>query len=129
MTLQHVTVIADETRLVAAFPQGSGSAVPVVDVPHVASAERLHGASDASWRGGRHHQVDVVGHQDIGVHRAAFTTGDLAQILQVPYVVDLREEAGTTIVAALDDVLGDAGQVEARRSWHATAALRRVTPL
>ena len=48
MALQHVTVIADEACLVAAFPKGSGSAVAVVDVPHVASAERLHGAGDAS---------------------------------------------------------------------------------
>lgn len=129
MTLQHVTVIADETRLVAAFPQGSSSAVPVVDVPHVASAERLHGAGDACRRGGRHQQMDMIGHQNIRVHHAAFTAGDLAQILQIAHVVDFREEAGTAVVAALDDVLGDTGQVDARRSWHGATAMWEVAPL
>lgn len=118
MTLQHVTVIADETGLVATLPKGAGSAVPVVDVAHVAPTERLHGAGDASWCGGGHQQVDVVGHQNVGVHRARFTAGDLAQILQVPHIVDLREKAGTTVVAALDDVLGDVRQIEAWMSWH-----------
>jgi hypothetical protein len=58
-----------------------------------------------------------------------FPAGDLPQILQVPYVVDFCEEARTTVVAALDDVLGDVGQVEARTSWHGAAALKRATPL
>lgn len=62
--------------------------------------------------------MNVVGHQDIGMHCARFTAGDVAQILQVSHIVDFCEEAGTTVVAALDDMLGNARQIESGLSGH-----------
>jgi hypothetical protein len=70
-----------------------------------------------------HQQVDVVDHHGTGMHRARFTAGDLAQILQVPHVVDFCEKVSATPIAAPDDVLGGARQGQASRSWHGDAAL------
>lgn len=82
-------------------------------------------AGDA--RGGRsarrHQQVHVVGHQYIGVHVAVAGQCDFAQVLQVALVVDSAEEAGLAVVATLDDMLGDAGQIDPRLPCHGLAPL------
>lgn len=118
VALQQVAVVADGTRLVASFPQCPGSAMPIIHVADVAPSQGLHGARDATRGAGRHQQVNVIRHQDVCVHGAAFAPSDFAQILQVTDVVDLDEEARAAIVAALDHVLCNAGKVDAGRTGH-----------
>lgn len=60
----------------------------------------------------------MVGHQHVGMHLAGFPPGGFAQILQVADAVDLGEEAGLPVVAALDDMLRDARHVEPWKSGH-----------
>jgi hypothetical protein len=71
---------------------------------HIASAERLHGARQAVGIARRHQQVDMVGHQDIGVHRAATFGGGRREPVAIAGVVVIGEENRGAIVAALDDV-------------------------
>ena len=108
----------DQAGFVAAFPKGAGAAVAVVDVAHVAPAQRLHHARRLSAGGRRHQQVDVVGHHHIGVHRTAFAQSDLVQLAEVTVMVVVGEEARLPIASTLDDVLRDPGKVESGLGWH-----------
>jgi hypothetical protein len=49
------------------FPQGLCASVDLVDVIHVAPTERLHHLRNPAFLHMRDQQVDVVGHQHIGV--------------------------------------------------------------
>jgi len=52
------------------------------------------------------------------MHGTIFTHGDFAQLLQIARAVDIREEARLAIIAALDDMLRDVGEVESWLAWH-----------
>ena len=92
--------------------------MPIIHVADVAPPQGLHGAPDATRGAGCHQQMNVIRHQDVCVHGAAFAPRDLAQILQVTDVVDLVEEARAAIVAALDHVLCNAGKVDPEGTGH-----------
>ena len=62
----------------------------------------------------------MIGHQDIGVDRATYAPGDIAKFAQIASTIDLLEEAGAAIIAALYDVLRDVRQVETGLAGHAT---------
>jgi len=67
--------------------------------------------------------MDAVGHQHIGMYGAAVSGSGIAQFVEVARAVDGREEAGAAIVAALHEVLRQAGQVDAGLSWHGVGRL------
>ena len=52
------------------------------------------------------------------MHAAVPPAGNVAQVLQVARAVYLGKEAGPAVIAALDDVLRDAGQVDAGLTRH-----------
>lgn len=97
---------------------GAGAVVSLVHVAHVASAQGLHHAADAADSGRRHEQVHVVGHQYVGMDRAAFTPGDFIEIAQVASIIVGGEEARLAIVAALDHMLCDSGKIESGWARH-----------
>ena len=47
----------------------------------------------------------MVGHQHVGMDRAAFVQGNLFEVAQIASIIVGREEAGLAVVAALDYVL------------------------
>jgi hypothetical protein len=93
----------------------------------------LHHARHVSNGVGRDEQVDVVGHQHVGVNGATVLQRRLAQIDPVVTVVHLGKEAGKPVVAALHGVLGDtrvSGVVggawhDESGYFHPTGALRK----
>ena len=127
VAVHEVVAIADQARLVAAFPQRAAAVVRVVDVADIPPSERLQGARHGIGLLRREQQVDMVGHQYVGVHRAALAQCDLAQGRAIAEVVRLREEAGLAVIAALDDMLRDAGKVDASWARHG-GGLRCVLP-
>jgi hypothetical protein len=62
------------------------------------------------------------------MHRAAFTHGDLTQIAAIAEVVSVGEEAGLAIVAALDDVLRQSGNIKSGWAWHGMNEHREEVP-
>ena len=54
--------------------------------------------------------MDMMSHQHIGVYRDSVFSGGFAKALPVESVIVVGIEAGLTIVAPLDDVLGDRRQ-------------------
>ena len=111
-------VIHDRARFVASFPERPRPSIAFVDVAHIAAPQRLHQAGDLSRGHRRDQQMHVVGHQHVGMHAAVLPAGDVAQVLEVADAVDVCEEAGLAVVAALDDVLRDSGQVDAGLAGH-----------
>jgi hypothetical protein len=92
-----------------------------VELPDVLAAEPLHHAADRARCGRRHQQVDVVVHQHIGVEQAAVGEQRLAQQLAISGAIGIVRETGQAVVAALHDVLRDAGKVESGLACHAAS--------
>ena len=66
----------------------------------------------------RQQQVNMVGHQNVGVDRYAIFPAVFLELVQIDRVVLFGEETGLAVVAALDDVLRNAGQAQAGESGH-----------
>lgn len=88
-----------------------------IELAHVLAAEPLHQLADGARDGWRGQQVDVVVHQHVGVQLEAAGQQGVAQQLPVARAVIVVEEAGQA-VAALHDVLRNAGKVDAGLSRH-----------
>jgi hypothetical protein len=63
----------------------------------------------------------VVGHQHVGVNRASETPGELFESVQVKAVVLLRVETHRAVVAALNDVPGNARNTQPCTARHGDA--------
>ncbi len=94
LAAKHVVVMHDCGGLVPSFPQGATAVVARIDVANVTAPERLHQARHLARCSRRDQQMDVVGHQHIGMDGAVFGEGNLTQVLQVADAVDVLEEAG-----------------------------------
>ncbi len=115
---EEVALRVYEAGAMAPFPQGSGAAVLLVDVLGVAAAHDLQGIGSrgAPVRGDQ--EVDVVGHEAVGMNGELIFGGQLLPQMEVKLVVLGFEEAGFTVVAALDNVIGHSGQVQAGATRH-----------
>ena len=109
VTGQQIGVGIDQAGLVSAFPQGAATAVGLVDIGNVQPADVLQDLGDAPicMLLGQQ-QVDVIGHQAIGMEFDVITAAALPQNLKVILVVVIGEETGIAVVAALDHVRRDA---------------------
>lgn len=68
--------------------------------------------------------MDVVVHEHIGVQRAPAGEQGFAEQMEVAVPVVVIQKTGQSVVAALDDVLGDAGKVESRLPGHLSSIAR-----
>ena len=60
----------------------------------------------------------MVGHEYICVHFYAMVMRRLSQPVQVAVIITIGKEAGAAIIAALDDVLRQAGSVKSNSTGH-----------
>lgn len=116
--LQQVVVVGYQAGLVAAFPQCAGAAMPCIEQGYVVAAKTLHQCACRArvWRGEQ--QVHVVVHQHPAMQLATGVVQGIGQQVQVGAAVQVIQEAGQAVVAALHDVLRDAVQIEAGLSGH-----------
>jgi hypothetical protein len=73
--------------------------------------------------------MDMIGHQHIGMNGTIMLLRTFVNPVQVGGVILAAKERRLTTIAALDDVSGDARQIEARLSWHVTALVTFVVVL
>jgi hypothetical protein len=66
----------------------------------------------------RGQDVDVVGHQDIGMDGALVTLGSFREPVEVRTIVTFLKEDRFAAVATLHDMHRDIGQKESRFPWH-----------
>lgn len=118
VAMQHVAFGVDQAGFVAAFPQCSGTPVTRVELTHIATPEFLHMASDRSDFWWRSQRMDVVIHQYVRVQSAPCVEQCFAKLRQVMLPIVVVAKAGQAIVATLNNVLRNTGQVESRLSGH-----------
>jgi hypothetical protein len=99
----------DQAGFVSAFPQAAAAAVAFVDVLDVAPADGLHEPGGAFRFVRCDKEVDVVGHEDVGMDGAVPIASRFLQPVEVTVIVLLGEETGLAIDAALHDVLRETG--------------------
>ena len=118
VAVQHIAFAVDQAGFVTAFPQRAGTTVASVELADVAASEFLHQACNSSdfWRRGQ--QMHMVVHQDVRVQLATCVEQCLAKQREVALPIVVVEKAGQAIVAALDNVLRNAGKVESWLSGH-----------
>lgn len=89
-----------------------------VDVLDVAAAERLHEAGRPVGGTGRDEEMNVVGHERVGVDDAAPVVSRFLEPTEEAVAVLLGKEAGLAIDASLYEVLRNAGKLDARAAGH-----------
>ena len=108
----------DRRRPIAPFPQRAAAPIGSVHISHIAPAQGLHQARD-SRRGRRaQQQMDVIGHQHIGVDAYLPRLRRLAQPLELECVVLGIEEDRLAIIPALDHMQRLVGQEIAAEAGH-----------
>ena len=114
----HVALGIHDGRLEPALPQRPRAAPYPVDAANVAAPQRLHQPTDPVVSRRSDQQVHMVGHQHICVQGAALLCQSPADLGQEEAAVAVVEEDRLPIVAALDDVVGLAGEHQARGAGH-----------
>ena len=84
----------------------------------VMPADVLHQLPEVAGIGRRHQKMDVVVHQDVRMQLARGLVQRLSQLMQIEQPVVVIEEAREAVVAALDHMLRNAGECDARKSCH-----------
>ena len=110
--------LSDPGFLVTTLPQGTGAVVGLVDVVDIAPPQHLHHLCDPQCLRQGDQQMHMIRHQDIGVNTARVFIRTRLQIVEVTAVIRFRQESGFSVVAALDDMLRNAGQGEVGFSGH-----------
>ena len=115
---QYIVFSLGEAGAEAAFPQCAAAPIGAVNVLHVALAQMLHQQCGAVLAFRRDQQMHVIGHEHIGRHGTTEAFGQFSQEIQIEAIIIIREEAHRAVVAALDDVPGDAGEAQAGSARH-----------
>ena len=63
--------------------------------------------------------MNMIGHEHMGMNGDAMVVCRLSEPVQIAVVIVVREEAGTTIIAALNDMLRQSGPVRTSATGHA----------
>ena len=90
---QYVVLALDQAGTESLFPLRTAAPVGAVHVLHIALSEVLHEQARAVRLFRGEEQVDMVGRQDVGMHRAAKAGGVRFQVMAVENVVVLLTEA------------------------------------
>ena len=106
--------------MVAVLEDMSDPPMQAVEDSAVAAVEALHRARERDIRR-FNQQVDVVGHQDVGNDAEPVAMLIVGQIRQIALKVTFREKDFLAAVAAADDVVEGAGDVEAGLARHGRA--------
>jgi len=104
---EQVGLGLDQAGFVAAFPQTASAFVAAVDVLHVAPSDCLHEFGCAGLGLGRDQQVNVVGHEYVGVNNTVPIGSRFLQPVEVAVVVLLGKKTGLSVDAALNNMLRD----------------------
>jgi hypothetical protein len=108
-----------------AVPQGAAAIMGAIDVLHMPPPQRHDERRHRRRLFRGEEQVDVIGHQHIGVQRALGLAQRFSQPMQVAAVVFLAEKARLAVVAALHDVERNSIKLDTRTSGHEIMLARK----
>jgi hypothetical protein len=117
---QEIARCFDEAGLESALIERAGPAVQLVDVAYISPPQVLHHSRRSVLRAGRCEDVDVIRHQDECMNIAGSLGSRLPKTLEEMEPIGIREENGLAVVAAHDEMLRQAGEIDSRSSGHST---------
>lgn len=103
---------------VASFPQRAAAPIGAVDELDVAPPHALQQTRDTFGFGRCRQQVHMIGHEHVSMHGDFVLEAGFAQALQLVAEVVGSGEAGLPIVAALDHVARNTGEIIAWLARH-----------
>jgi len=106
---EHIPFVTRQTGVKAPLPQSTAAPVGTVDVLHVALAEVLHQQCRTLMFLMRQQQVDIIGHQDIGMNQAAMLLSLFTPGIEIAPIIIFGIETSRAVITPLDDVPGNAG--------------------
>lgn len=111
---EDIVGAVDQAGLVAALPQGARASMAGVEESGVLSPQPVHHRRDGTRARWRNQQMRVIVHQDVSVQDAFRLEHGFTQQRQIAEPIRIIQKAREAIVAPLDDVLRNRGQVKAR---------------
>jgi len=119
----QIALVREQAGPEASFTERAAVPTAAVDGSNRSLAERLHQPSRTGIVGGRNPEMEVIGHQHIGMVLVRVRPRVVVAARQVRVTALVTEEARLPVVAPLDQLQGDARQCEAR-----TAGRRAIGP-
>ena len=102
----------------ASFPERTAPRVNPIEILNIRLTQKFHHLRDPARLSRRREQVDVVRHQHIGVDVDFLFPRNRREPIQIPDTVLIGPEAWAAIVATLDDVEGESGDLNAWATRH-----------
>ncbi|QJR14795.1 hypothetical protein DSM104440_01605 [Usitatibacter palustris] len=102
LACEQVALGLDEVGLVASLPQRSGAFMEVIEVAYVTAAQSLHHSRNSACGVAGRQEVEVVGHQDVGMDGDAAIARHLRQATMQKDAVALAHHDRLPVVAAND---------------------------
>ncbi len=87
-------------------------------VQRAASPQRLHQTRNLRADGRRHRQMCVISHQHARTDVAALAQRDLSQVLRITHAIHVGEGTRVPIIASLDHMWSDVGDVQSKLARH-----------
>ena len=100
------------------LPQRSASPIRVIDIGNVVTPDKLDRFANRITCLRRHQQVDMIGHEDIGVDGTSVLLCPLLEPIKIGGIVFFSEKYGLTAIAALDHMGGNTWQIKSWFTWH-----------
>jgi len=127
LAYEQVGLRLHERGFVPTVPECAGSTVSVIDVLDVAPADRDNQPRDRGRVFWGEQEMDMVGHQHVGVKLAVLVLQGVAQPAEVGVAILIVEKAGSAIVATLHDVQRYTVDVDAGTPGHG-GSLAEIEP-
>ena len=119
--LQEIGVAITEDRLVTSLKHMPSLVVAVVVVLAICELERLHGARQRD-RAGLQQQMEVIGHQHIGIERTAVPAAIAGEPREIGCGIGIVVEDDATAVPTGNHMIEGAGEINPRFTSHRAGA-------
>lgn len=127
---QQVVAAFDQMGTVTPFPQGAGPAMSRIEGRDITSPQALDGASHRFRRPGRDQQVNVVGHQHVGVQGQRVLSQNGLKLPEKAAAVLVICKDRLAVVAPNQEMVGEARDGQSCLSCHSgsLASAARLRP-
>jgi len=92
--------------------------VPIVEAAYISPTETLHHSRNTSSLFARNQEVNMICHQYVCVDGTGVYCRRLLKRRKIEFVIKIIAKANRTVYATLDNMLGNAGNVNSRCPGH-----------
>lgn len=118
-----VVFAVHQGRLEPPLPERAGTPVAGVEAADIPAPDGLHHPRYPAWFVRGREQMHMIGHQYISVQSAAVSKRGFAQFLPISKIVGCVRKTSLPVIAALDDMLRNSGQIQAGQAGHVGSSM------